>query len=274
MVTELRNGNYHSATGSTSVWGRGAVIAATFGLLIGQTAQAKGAGDSFTLQWLGHAAFILDTGSETVLMDPFGEGLGYPVPAVSADIVTISHEHFDHNYIQAALGKPRILRGVDPRSGEWQNVQYADKSLTIRTVPVYHDDRSGQQRGKNAIFIFEVKGVTLAHLGDLGHPLSAGQVRAIGPVDILMIPVGGYYTIGGEQAVGVIEALKPRVVIPMHFNNGSAAMKSWPITDEKRFLAALPSGWTVRSGLGPQVTISADMLPRDKTVWVLRPPQD
>lgn len=251
-----------------------AAIAATCGLLIGYPVQAKSSEGAFTLQWLGHAAFMLNTGSETILMDPFGEGLGYPVPAVAADIVTISHEHFDHNHVQAARGKPQILRGIDPKSGSWQTVKYTGKNVTIRTVPVWHDNRAGELRGRNTVFVFQVRGVTLVHLGDLGHVLTDEQVRAIGPVDILMIPVGGYYTIGPEEAVRVTEALKPRVVIPMHYNNGSAAMKSWPITDVKTFLRALPPGWRIRTDVGPEVAVSEETLPQEKTVWVWRTPQD
>lgn len=255
------------------LWRGSAVVAAGLELLAGQGARAAATTpDSFTLTWLGHAAFLIQAGEETVLIDPFGSGLGYPVPSVTPDVVVITHEHFDHNDLRGVKGKPLILRGIDPQSGNWQEIYYEGKRIAIRGVPVYHDDQRGKARGKNTVIVLTVGGVHIVHLGDLGHLLTDDQVKAIGRVDVLLIPVGGHFTVDGRTAAAVAEQLRPRVVIPMHYNNGTAAMRSWPITDSKPFVDAIRTKAKVRYDLGPSVKIEAGSLPSETSVWVLRPP--
>lgn len=161
------------------------------------------------IKWLGHSCFKLTSEKGTVIVtDPFDESVGYPMPNVKADIVTSSHSHFDHNYFKAVKGKFDIVDTV----GE-HNI----KGINIKGVNTFHDDEHGAKRGKNIVFVFDIDGIRVCHMGDLGHVLTEKQVEEIGPVDVLLIPVGGYYTIDAKQAVEVMNQLKPKITIPMHY---------------------------------------------------------
>jgi L-ascorbate metabolism protein UlaG (beta-lactamase superfamily) len=181
------------------------------------------------VRWFGQACFELKFPSGlTVMTDPFdGAKLGkYILPKDSKpDVVTISHEHFDHSNDKGVAGSPEVLRGLtsaDAKTHDWKKHDTVKKGVRIRTVGVYHDTKQGAERGKNAIFIFEPekKGdfATIAHLGDLGHVLTDEQVKEVGPIDALLIPVGGKFTIDAAEAKKVVDQLKPSVlVIPMHY---------------------------------------------------------
>ena len=171
----------------------------------------------FFITWLGQSCFLIEAKDVRILIDPFGGKVGYPVQPVKADIVTVSHEHFDHNNVEMAEGSPVVLRGLTKGGADWAKIDYQGKGVKIRTVNVYHDDKQGAQRGKDAIFIYEIGGLQVVHTGDLGHPLTDEQVKQIGPVDILMLCVGGFYTIGPDEAKTAAKLLKPRILIPMHF---------------------------------------------------------
>ena len=123
------------------------------------------------LTWFGQSCFLLETAAGTrVVMDPFGKGLGYELPAgVRADLVTISHEHPDHNNVAFVAGKPRVIRGLTPDRKGWARVDEKFRDLTVRSVGVYHDDKRGAARGLDTVFVLEVGGLRIAHLGDLGH---------------------------------------------------------------------------------------------------------
>lgn len=177
------------------------------------------------LHWFGQSAFLL-TGSKAVLIDPFGalgerlaeRGISFrhpPVENVSADLVLVTHEHSDHNSVEAANGSPVVLRStagtLDSPIGE------------IVAVASEHDDRAGTQRGPNTIFCFTLDGVRFCHLGDFGQPaLRPEQREAIGEVDVVFVPVGGGPTIGGVEAAALVRELAPRLVLPMHFRNEGA----------------------------------------------------
>jgi len=164
------------------------------------------------IKWLGHASFMITSDSGTRLItDPYhpNEELTYGKINESAEIVTVSHEHFDHNNIAAVRGNPKVVKGA---------VTEEIRGIAIKGIPSYHDEAGGTKRGKNVIFCLEVDGIRVCHLGDLGHLLSEKQVAEIGTVDILLIPVGGYYTIDGRVATRVCDQLKPKVIIPMHWN--------------------------------------------------------
>ncbi|MCX7015665.1 MAG: MBL fold metallo-hydrolase [Candidatus Sumerlaeota bacterium] len=191
----------------------------------------------FFITWLGQSCFLIESKEVRILIDPFGAKVGYPVHPLKADIVTVSHEHFDHNNVDMAEDSPIVLRGLTKSGADWAKVDYQGKGVKIRTVGVYHDDASGAKRGKNAIFLYEIGGLRVVHTGDLGHPLSEEQVKQVGPVDILMICVGGYFTVGPEEATAVAKALKPRVLIPMHFKTEDTP--SLPIGGVDAFL----KGW-------------------------------
>jgi len=163
------------------------------------------------VKWWGHACFEVRN-SATIVTDPHdGKSVGgIPAPKVSADIVLVSHSHFDH-----AGGKDLVARSgakIIDRPGTFEV-----KGVKVKGVATFHDDAGGKRRGSNTVFTFEVDGIMFAHLGDLGHVLSDKEIAEIRPVDILMIPVGGYFTIDAEAASAIVEKLKPKIVIPMHY---------------------------------------------------------
>jgi L-ascorbate metabolism protein UlaG (beta-lactamase superfamily) len=177
------------------------------------------------IKWLGHACFIItsETGMK-IITDPYGprDDLSYGEITEAADIVTISHDHSDHNNMAGVKGNPEIVRGSAKIKG-----------IEFKGIPSYHDDVEGSQRGKNTIFCFEVDGLRICHLGDLGHQLSDKQVAELGTIVMLLIPVGGYYTIDAKVATQVCSQIKPKVIIPMHFKTDKCA---FPITGVDEFL--------------------------------------
>jgi len=177
------------------------------------------------IKWLGHAAFMItsDTGIK-IITDPYktDERIRYGEIKESADIVTVSHEHGDHNNTAAVKGNPEVVREMAKTKG-----------IEFKSIPTYHDSVQGQQRGKNTIFCFEMDGIKVCHLGDLGHSLSDKQVAELGGVDILLIPVGGYFTIDAEVASQICYKLAPRIVIPMHYKTDKCFL---PIAGVDEFL--------------------------------------
>jgi L-ascorbate metabolism protein UlaG (beta-lactamase superfamily) len=175
-----------------------------------------------TIRWFGQSYFQIVTSAGTrITIDPHLIE-SYPRAILPADLVLITHNHMDHNQIDAIENKDRakVLVGCKGtgRKQEWNPLDEKFKDVHIRTVGVYHDKSQGMERGKNSVFVLEVDGLRIVHLGDLGHILTDAQVKAIGPVDILMIPVGGSYTINGTDAKKVVEQLHPtRLILPMHY---------------------------------------------------------
>lgn len=162
-----------------------------------------------TIQWLGHSCFRITTSrGTTVVTDPFDETVGYDRPEIEADLVTLSHDHFDHNCVRA-LGR------ADHVASSAQETRVND--VMTRPFSSWHDDAQGAKRGPNTIFVLEADGQRVAHLGDLGHPLSREQLDALGPLDALLVPVGGVYTIDGVQAAQLALAAGARVTVAMHF---------------------------------------------------------
>jgi L-ascorbate metabolism protein UlaG (beta-lactamase superfamily) len=206
------------------------------------------------LTWYGQSCFLLESATGTrVVMDPIPAGLGYTPPAdLRGDVVTVSHEHGDHNNVALVLGKPRILRGLTADKKGWVKVDEKVKDVAIRSVGVYHDEDKGAKRGLNTVFLFEVGGVRIAHLGDLGHLLTDQQLSAIGSVDVAMIPVGGFFTIDARQATRVIDQLRPRlIIIPMHYKTDVLTIKELATVDA--FLAGKPN---VRRESGNSIPIT------------------
>jgi L-ascorbate metabolism protein UlaG (beta-lactamase superfamily) len=176
------------------------------------------------IRWFGHACFLLEyEDGLRVVTDPFGS-IGYPELDVEADIVTISHDHFDHNMVSAVRGDPEIFKDAG---------EYETADLKIISIPTCHDDCEGEERGKNLVHIFERDGIRLAHLGDLGHELTDEQIKAMGKIDVLLTPVGGHYTINAETAAREVGKLNPKVVIPMHFKTPAI---DFPIAGVETFL--------------------------------------
>ncbi len=186
---------------------------------VAQDAKAK----TISIHWFGQSFFQIETGDQTrIVIDPHLMP-EYGRPSCKADLILITHEHDDHNLIDAVSNledKPKIIRGlvVKGKRQDWNKVDEKFKNIRIRTAPSYHDAEDGLKRGKNSIFVIETDGLKIAHLGDLGHPLDEETVKKIGDIDILMIPIGGIYTINGEKAKEVVKQLKPRLyILPMHY---------------------------------------------------------
>lgn len=177
------------------------------------------------IKWLGHASFLISSDSGVrIITDPYepNDKLRYREINESADIVTVSHDHSDHSNVATVKGNPQVVKG----SAEVKGIEF-------KGISAFHDTAGGKDRGRNTIFCFEVDGVKVCHLGDLGHGLTADGVAAIGAVDVLLLPVGGFYTIDAIVASKVAEQLKPGVVIPMHFKNTQC---DFPIAGVEEFL--------------------------------------
>jgi len=166
-----------------------------------------------TITYLGHSAFRLKGKRGTVITDPFDAYVGFELPSTSADIVTVSHDHRDHAAVTKVSGTSRRERPfLVTEPGE-----YEVGGISVFGVPSFHDASQGSERGKNTIYTMYFDDMRICHLGDLGHPLTQEHIEQIGPVDILLCPVGGVYTIDPETAAKVVRSLDPSVVIPMHF---------------------------------------------------------
>lgn len=164
------------------------------------------------ITWHGHANFTVKGSNATVAIDPFDQSIGLKRPKLKADVLLISHDHPDHNEVAAVTGAADEAPYLIDRPGE-----YESHGVMIDGIPTYHDEQEGAERGRNTVYSFMVDGIHLVHLGDLGHQLDEATVERLGNVDILMVPVGGTFTITAKGAVEVIKRLQPRVVIPMHY---------------------------------------------------------
>ena len=211
-------------------------------------------GDLTRIVWHGHACFEIN-GSSTVVVDPHdGRSIGIKPPVVRADIVLISHDHFDHNCARIVKGDFITVKGAEEREIE---------GVKIRGVEAFHDEVRGEKRGKIIIYRFEMDGVSFCHCGDIGHKLFREQVEAIVPVDVLFIPVGGVFTIDGQTAHEVVEQIKPRIVIPMHYRLGGLSLSIHTLDP---FLKGLGEDLIFR--VGNEVDFLPEDLPQKTQYWV------
>lgn len=210
-----------------------------------------------TIKWLGHAHFLISNNKVKIALDPFDNSVGYPMPDVSADILLMSHGHFDHSNASAVKGNPAQFTGYGKKSA---------KGIDFTGVKTYHDDQQGKTgRGENTVFVWEMEGIRFAHCGDLGHLLSDQNLKEIGVVDVVMIPVGGFYTIDSKVATQNIEKLKPQVVIPMHYKQPFMG-SNFPIDKVDVFLQGKKNVQKVGKNT---LTLSKDKLPKETTIFVL-----
>jgi L-ascorbate metabolism protein UlaG (beta-lactamase superfamily) len=206
------------------------------------------------ITWLGYSCFKLKGKQATVVTDPCPPDSGYPLGKLTADIVTVSHAHPGHSYIQGVSGEPRILKSPG---------EYESSGVLTVAVHTFHDNEKGATRGKNTVFVVDVDDVVVCHLGDLGHVLTAEQVSEIEAVDVLLVPVGGNSTIDAVQAAQVVRQLEPKIVIPMHYRT-DVTKKDLETAD--RFLHEM----AVKEAI-PQskLTVSKNSLPLTMQVVVL-----
>ncbi len=160
------------------------------------------------ISWLGHSCFLIRGKEKTIITDPCHPDLGYRLGQPEADIVTLSHSHPGHNYIEGVADDPKQIKSPG---------EYEIGGTFITGLASFHDNRKGDLRGKNTIYIIEMDGITLCHLGDLGHPLDPHFIEEIGDIDILFLPVGEVSTMPIDTAVEIIRQLEPPIVIPMHY---------------------------------------------------------
>jgi L-ascorbate metabolism protein UlaG (beta-lactamase superfamily) len=191
-------------------------------MLVAGTVAAADPPGKVTIRWHGQSFFDIQSSKGTrIVIDPHAIE-AYGRQTLSADLILVSHFHTDHTQIGVVQNQAqaKVLYGLkgSNRRIDWNPIDEMFRDVHVRTVGVYHDNVEGMERGKNAIFILEVDGLRIVHLGDLGHLLSDKEIKKIGPVDVLMIPVGGVYTINGSEAKQVVEQLKPRqLILPMHY---------------------------------------------------------
>jgi L-ascorbate metabolism protein UlaG (beta-lactamase superfamily) len=235
-------------------------------------AAAQSGPASVTLTYLGQSTFVMSTSTGLkALLDPVAPSMYKNEPVDGVDVVTVTHEHPDHNYVQLATGSPTILRGL--ANGDIAKIDQTIKGVHIRTVGTFHDPQQGAQRGKNAVFVFELPGLKVVHLGDLGHALDAQQIAAIGPVDVLLIPVSGGPTIDPKTAIEVMGQLSAKVVIPMHYGRsapaGGGGGRGFSLGTVDEFLKALDASTKVVQE-GHTLTLTAGKLPATRTVMVMK----
>ena len=188
--------------------------------------------DTIEIIWRGHSCFELRAGRDTVVIDPFLEVPGYGLLDLEADLVLVSHEHDDHN------ARERVrLTGRDP-------------AVEVEVIETFHDPQGGKLRGPNKVFIVSLGGRRIAHLGDLGHELDQEQLDRLKGLDVILIPVGGHYTIDAGQAAALVKAVNPAIIVPMHYREGSA-------------------GWDVTSGVQPFLDHFTEITFHDKPSFVV-----
>jgi L-ascorbate metabolism protein UlaG (beta-lactamase superfamily) len=210
------------------------------------------------VKWLGHACFLITSRDGLrVITDPYavGGGINYSPIKETADVVVVSHDHDDHSNVSAVQGKPEMVKGNGTKTA---------KNIRFKGIASYHDASQGIRSGPNTVFCFTIDDIKLCHLGDLGHVLSPEQVAEIGAVDILFIPVGGFYTVNASVASQVCDQLKPKIIIPMHFKTPKCA---YPIAGVEDFLKGKKN---VRKVGGSEVEFEREKLPTATEIVLLQ----
>ena len=158
--------------------------------------------------YIGHSCFKIKGKELSIVIDPYDPKIGYKLPKLEADLLLTTHDHFDHHNIEGVSGYKLLVDGPG---------EYEVNGAFIYGIPTYHDDKKGIDRGTQTMYVIDIDGFTLMHLGDLGHELSTDTLEKISKVDVLMIPIGGAFTINAEKAAQVISSLEPGIVLPMHY---------------------------------------------------------
>jgi len=211
------------------------------------------------VKYFGHASFLFTSAAGVrVIADPYtaGKDIGYGKVEEAADVVLVSHDHGDHNDVRFIRGRPPVLKEKGAKE---------IKGIKFTGVPTFHDDAAGRKRGNNIVFCFEMDGVRVCHLGDLGHQLDGAAVVAIGWVDVLCVPVGGYYTIDAGEATAVCTSLSPKVILPMHYRTAKVQYPIGPVDD------FLKGKMGVKRLDASETEFKAGSLPAGMEIVVLKP---
>ena len=206
------------------------------------------------INWLGLSCFRIRGSQAVIITDPFPPESGYTLGKQTADIVTISHAHASHSYVQGVSGPPRVVKGPG---------EYEISGVLVLGLTTYHDAVKGQSRGKNIIYVFEVDGVTICHLGDIGHVIDDKSLEDMGKVDILMLPVGGVTTITAAMAAETIRKIEPKIVLPMHYKTPGSKLELDPVD---AFLKEMAQPVTEPK---PKLNVNKNNLPLTMQVIVL-----
>jgi L-ascorbate metabolism protein UlaG (beta-lactamase superfamily) len=215
------------------------------------------------IKWLGHACFLITSEKGLkIITDPYksGDPINYGEINESADVVLVSHEHFDHSNTAAIKGTPVVIK--TPGISEV-------KGINFKGIPAFHDETGGSKRGKNTIFVFEMDGIRICHLGDLGHNLSDKEIADIGKIDVVFIPIGGLYTIDCVVATEVISKLSPKITIPMHYLTPRInAAKFGAICGPEDFVKGKTNVQQLNSH---EIELKAGKLPASTQITILKP---
>lgn len=207
------------------------------------------------IYWYGQSLFKLKGKNATVVVDPYNPEIGLKVPKdLGCNAVLVTHSHPDHNNTEAVSGSPLVVAGPG---------EYEVAGVTISGTPSFHDNSEGSERGANTIYNISIDGISVVHLGDLGHLLTEEQVSEIGAVDILLVPVGSIYTIDAATAAKVVRQLEPKIVIPMHYKIPDLKADLEPLENFLKEMGA------ESAQPQPKLTITRDKLPEETQVMVL-----
>lgn len=181
------------------------------------------------IKWFGQSCFMITSENGTkVLTDPFTDMLGYKLPEIEADIVTTSHNHKDHNNVNAVKGSFEHIH----RPG-----RFTKDGIGIKGVETFHDKTSGSKKGNNTLYNLAIDGINVCHCGDLGHILDSDQIKEIGNVDVLLLPIGGLFTINAFDATQVTKQLSPAIVIPMHYRTKALGLLGYVFSSVDKFIS-------------------------------------
>lgn len=214
------------------------------------------------ISWLGHSCFQLRGKNVTLITDPFSPQPEAPygeplrLGKINAPIVTISHDHPGHNYVQGVAGEPRVVRGPG---------EYEMSDVLITGIASYHDNKRGQERGRNTIYVIHMDDLVICHLGDLGHTLQEAQLEEAADADILLVPIGGHNTINATQAAEVISQVEPHIVVPMHYRTSAS---NDPLDPLSKFCREMGIEIT---NAQPKLTVTRNTLPAGTQVVILAP---
>jgi len=206
------------------------------------------------ISWLGHSCFRIKGSQGIVITDPYSPETGYSLDKPTANIVTVSHQHPGHSYVQGIGGQPKLIN----KPGE-----YEIGGITILGIITYHDGEGGSKKGRNTAYLIEADDVAICHLGDLGHVLTGRQLEEIGNVDVLLLPVGGVSTINASTAAEVVRQLEPKIVVPMHYKTPALVRELEPVD---KFLKEMGAKDITTQ---PNLSVSKSTLPENMRVFLL-----